>query len=177
MTVKWKRTDTYIASAGGKEIVEIRSKVKNEVIELICECGGGRDAQRALGQLFDVNKKGDVLNPKDEKHLPNNLSIAWMSKEKSRTALRWNEGRVAEIGIKMGGAMPIWNGIITHAFMWILYTNFPHETINKFIKGYRLILSEYAKKSWKARCEKTYDPEKEKYRAQLSSQRKQAEAY
>jgi len=161
----------------GEKIVQLRRKVKSKIIQTIKEHKGESDIQKVLGCLYDTADKGNALNLKDEEHLPQSWQAAWNMTGEQRTWQHWNEGRAAEIAIKLGGAMPIWNGVITKAWMWIARNNISPEYINKFISSVRQILQEYAKESWKIRCETTYDSEKEGTRQKLKQIRQSAKSY
>ena len=74
------------------------------------------------------------------------------------------EGRAAEIRIKLGSIAPLWTGVLTKAFTWLI-KDIESQKRKKIIKNYRQILQEFANEKWVIRCGKTYDPilETERY--------------
>jgi len=87
------------------------------------------------------------------------------------------KGMAAEVMIKLGNIAPLWTGVLTKAFTWLIKDIVSQER-NFFIKSYRQILQEFARETWALRCEKTYDPalETERYNKRSIIQKQKQEA-
>merc|ERR1711906_82139 len=100
---------------------------------------------------------------KNEKTIPGKWKKSWENKNKE-THMEAMEGRAAEIMIKFGNIAPLWTGVLTKAFTWLI-KDIVSQKRKKIIKNYRQILQEFADGTWVIRCEKMYDPivETERY--------------
>merc|ERR1711966_150679 len=100
-----------------------------------------------------------------------------LGEKNKETHMEAMEGRAAEIMIKFGNIVPLWTGVLTKAFTWLIKDIVPQKR-KKFIKNYRQILKEFADDTWAIRCEKMYDPalEKERHEKRCMMHRQQREA-
>merc|ERR1711966_356527 len=108
--------------------------------------------------------------------IPAKWRKSWEKKNKE-THMEAMEGRAAEILIKFGNIVPLWTGVLTKAFTWLI-KDIVSQKRKKFIKNYRQILKEFADDTWAIRCEKMYDPvlEKERHKKRCIIHRQQQEA-
>ena len=173
------RTETnkhILCYCTNSQIVEKRQEAKSKIMSLIGEHKDTTELQTVANILYGTDAKGRARNFTSENRLPEKWKQAW-NKKKKDSRMEETEGRAAEIMIKLGNIAPLWTGVLTKAFTWLI-KDIVSQKRKKFIKNYRQILQEFAKESWNIRCEKMYDPEleKERYERQCILQKQKKEA-
>ena len=111
-------------------------------MSLIGEHKDTTELQRVANILYGTDEKGRTSNFASEKTLPVNWKQAW-HKRKKETRMEETEGRAAEVMIKLGNIAPLWTGVLTKAFTWLI-KDIVSQKRKKFIKSYRQILQEFA---------------------------------
>ena len=77
------------------------------------------------------------------------------------------QARAVEIIVNAGGITPIWIGVITKAWIWLIeWGGITDNYIAEYIREIRQIVYTFSKETWKVRCEAVYSPEEEKKRKQ-----------
>ena len=101
------------------QIVEKRKEAKSKLINLIGEHKDTLELQRIANILYDTDGKGRARNFKSENTIPARWKLSW-NKDKKETCMEATEGRAAEIMIKLGSIAPLWTGVLTKAFTWLI---------------------------------------------------------
>ena len=154
----------------------MRREVKQKIFSIIGEHKDTAELQRVAYTLYNTDNKGRAMNYKNEKTIPENWRHSW-HKTNKETRMEQTEGRAAEVVVKLGNIAPLWTGVLTKAFTWLIKDIVPQKR-KKFIKNYRTILQEFAAETWLIRCEKTYDPklEAERYKKTCIMKKQKSEA-
>ena len=91
---------------------------------------------------------------KHNKSMPREWWAAWqkVQKDQIRTHKENGQAAAAEVAVKMGCAYPIWAGVVTNAWIWLLgWGDIIDTQIVKFTRKIRRILIDHAQKWWKTR--------------------------
>ena len=104
--------------------------------------------------------------------MPPKWWAAWrkVQSQKTRTHKEDGQAAAAETAVKMGYAYPIWTGVITKSWIWMLgWGNITDTKIIKFTRKHRKILLEQAQKWWKTRIKLIDETKTERNRRMCTS--------
>ena len=88
------------------------------------------------------------------------------------------QARAVEIIVNAGGITPLWIGVITKAWIWLMeWGGIPDNYISEYIREIRGIIYTFARESWKERCTTVYSPEEEQKRKTKTDMNKTHESY
>ena len=83
----------------------------------------------------------------------------------NRTYIEEMQARAVEIIVNAGGITPLWIGVITKGWIWLLeWGGIPDNYISGYIRETRGTICAFARESWKVRCTTVYSPEEEQKR-------------
>jgi hypothetical protein len=141
-----------------------RNNTGQAIAALVTEAGGTSGMATVFRTIYGTEENGSatrmngICNRNGTKKLefPKKWQTAWR-KGRNNERRTWEEegwSRAAEITVTMGGATPMWTGVITKAWTWLLtWGGIPHQRKQKLIKNIRNELKEYANTTWKYRCQ------------------------
>jgi hypothetical protein len=92
---------------------------------------------------------------KTKVHCPNEWTKAYKKGNEStnRTYTEEMQARAVDIIVNAGEITPLWIGVITKAWMWLMeWGGIPDNYISDYIRDIRGIIYTFARDSWKVRC-------------------------
>jgi hypothetical protein len=139
--------------------------------------------------LYKPGKAGTANNMRIEElrekrktkiHCPKEWTKAYKkgTENTNRTYIEEMQARAVEIIVNAGGITPLWIGVITKAWIWLMeWGGIPDNYISEYIREIRGIIYAFARESWKVRCTMVYSPEEEQKRKTKTDMHKTHESY
>ena len=127
--------------------------------------------------IFAPTPRGNAPQLNSLEDAPSHWHTAWQKGQRG-TQRTWEEevwSRAAELIVHHTSAVPLWVGVISTAWMWLLTNGGLAEAqTSEFINKYRGLLIHHAMDTWRARAEIVYSSDNEAQRLQRSSQYQEA---
>ena len=105
--------------------------------------------------MYDNNDTtGRATSLKHDNTMPKAWWKAWQKVQRQKECTHQEQGlaAAAEVAVKMGCAYPVWAGVVTKPWIWMLSWGNIYETqIIKFIRKHRKILMTQTQQMWKTR--------------------------
>mgnify|MGYP006985929645 CR=1 FL=1 len=133
--------------------------------------GGTPAMENIMYTLYKPGKAGTANNMRIEElrekrktkiHCPKEWTKAYTkgTENTNRTYIEEMQARAVEIIVNAGGITPLWIGVITKAWIWLMeWGGIPDNYISEYIREIRGIIYALERESWKVRCTTVYSPE------------------
>ena len=127
--------------------------------------------------IFAPTPRGNAPQLNSLEDAPSHWHLAWQKGQRG-SHRTWEEeiwSRAAELIVHHTSAVPLWVGVISTAWMWLLTNGGLAEAqTSEFTAKYRGLLTHHAMDTWRARAEIVYAADNETQRLQRSTQYQEA---